>query len=192
MRYSILFLEYDPNGVNRETTIKSLQSVIDNSKEYDFELIHVKNVKGYVNAVNEGLSRAKGEYIVQVANDVFLEDSKWLEKLTKDNSICGWRTIPFYLTGLYRPDFACWGISREVLNKVGLMDSSYSEGYGFDDDDYFYSCLDKGVGIVDSQIKLTHLETLTYNTVFKEDKEKMMQRNKEIFISKWMDKLNLK
>lgn len=189
IKYSVVFLEYDPNGINRETSTKSLISIIEHSKEYNYELIHVKNVKGFVHAVNDGLSRSKGDYIVVVANDVFIEDYKWLEKFKIDNALCGWRLTPFFITGQLRPDFACWGLSKETFTKLGLMDTQFAEGYGFDDDDYVFRARELGIQIIDVGIELTHLESLTYKTVFKEEKESMTYRNERLFREKWSEKL---
>lgn len=184
VKHSIIFLEYDPEGINRETTIKSLQSVIEHSKDYDFELIHIKNVKGFVCAVNKGLQQATGEYIAVVANDVFIKDYEWLPKLAQ-YGLCGWRLTPFFLTGELRPDFACWGMPYSVFEQIGLMDERFAEGYGFDDDDYVYRARELDIPIIDSKIDLEHLECLTYKTVFKKDKEAMTSRNQSIFYDKW-------
>lgn len=185
MKYSIVFLEYDPQGVNRAMSIKSLQSVIEHSKEYDFELIHVKNVLGFVNAVNQGLSQAKGDYIVVVANDVMMEDYAWLSKFEVENALIGWRLIPFFITRQLRPDFACWGLSRETFKNLGLMSTEYQHGYGFDDDDYVFTARDLDIEMVDAGIKLSHGESVTYNTIFKEQKQAMTERNELIFRTKW-------
>lgn len=185
MKYSIVFLEYDPEGINRKMTNESMLSVIEKSVNYDFELVHVKNVKGFVCAVNEGLRRSQGDHIVVVANDVLMKDSKWLDKFTMGNALIGWRLVPFFLTDEPFPDFACFGMSRQSFEKLGYMDERYKDGYGFDDNDYSYKAKEVGLDLVDAGVILQHLECKTYSTVFKDQKEDMTLRNQRIFIDKW-------
>lgn len=190
MKYSIIFLEYDPNGINTETTRKSLESIKEHSKGYDYELVHVLNVKGFVNAVNDGLKRSVGDFKVVVANDVYIKDTRWLDKFAVENALIGWKLTPFFITGELRPDFACWGLSKDTFEKLGFMDKQFEEGYGFDDDDYTFRARDLGIQIVDAKVDLVHLECLTYRSVFKEEKEAMTHRNETLFRQKWGHKIN--
>lgn len=183
--HSIIFLEYDPQGINRTITHESLASIVQNSTAYDYELIHVKNVKGFVTAVNEGLARAKGEWLVVVANDVVIDDPEWLTKLSVDNVIASWQLTPFFITKEMRADFACWCISRKVYETIGPMSTEYANGYGYDDDDYIFTAKQHGILSYDAKVSLKHLESMTYNTIFKEEKRKMTVLNESIFRSKW-------
>lgn len=185
---SIIFLDYDPDGINLATTQQSLASIISHTQA-NYELVHVKNVKGFVCAVNEGLRRATGDYLIVVANDVMILDSDWVEKMTHDNALVGWRLTPFFITGELRPDFACWGMSRSVFETIGYMDEQFKDGYGFDDDDYVFRAREKGFAIIDGEVTLQHLESLTYRTVFKAEKEAMTSRNETLFREKWASKL---
>lgn len=189
--YSIIFLEYDPEGMNRTVSHESLRSIIANSEAYDYELVHVKNVKGFVSAVNEGLDRAQGEWLVVVANDVIISDPQWLNKLSVKNVIASWRLTPFFMTGEMRADFACWAIHRDVYKKLGGMNVAFASGYGFDDDDYIQRAKELKILSYDAGITLHHLESLTYNTLFKEEKDAMTERNRTLFEKIWGYKLGL-
>lgn len=189
MKYSVIFLQYDPDSINTKTTMESYLSILDNSDGADMELIKVIDVKGFVNAVNGGLSKAKGDYLIVVANDIIIKDKNWLEKMAVDDALCGWRLTPFFITGEMRPDFGCWSMSRKVFEKIGLMDKKFENGYGFDDDDYVFRAKELGIKLHDSKVKLTHLENMTYKTVFKDLKEEMTQRNESLFRNKWSSKI---
>jgi hypothetical protein len=183
MKYSIVFTEYDPNGENLQMSHSSLKTVVHNSLE-NYELIHVRDAHSYVEAINEGLTKAKGDYITFVSNDIFLQETQWLTKFTRDG-IGGWRYIPFVLTGEMRPDFSCWSISRSTLDTMGLMDMSFSEGMGFEDDDYIYTARIKNVPLYNAEIRLEHLEGQTVDKLFKETKEEKSKHNRDVFKKKW-------
>ena len=184
IEFSIIWLNYDPDSINVEMSEKSKESILAHAKG-SYEFIEVKDVKGFVHAVNQGLNQAKGKWLIVVANDVVIEDPDWLSKFKVENALIGWRFITFFLTGEERPDFACWGLSKETFEKLGPMDVRFAEGYGFDDDDYVYRARDLGIKLHDAQVKLHHLECKTYNTVFKDLKQDMTERNQRLFIEKW-------
>jgi len=182
MKYSIVFTEYDPDGVNLSMSHASLKSILENTKE-NFEIVHVRDASSYTSAINEGLTRAIGEYIVFVSNDIFLQETQWLTKFTREG-IGGWRFLPFYLTNELRPDFSCWSISRNAFNEMGLMDTSYEEGMYFEDDDYIYTARQKNIPLFNAEIRLEHLEGQTLNKLFPKRNE-MIKHNREIFRKKW-------
>lgn len=192
MKYSIIFLNYDPENT-KEWIPETRRLIEEHSKNFDYELIEVKDVKGYVNAVNEGFKRATGDYFIVFNDDIYLNDDLWLLKLTADNAIVSWRKVPFFKNGDMYPDGSCWGLSRETQEKIGLMDTAYAEGYGCDEVDYFYTAKELGVGWESYDVHLTHAENKTYSSdYFKAQKEAMTERNVRIFHEKWQEILNLK
>ena len=184
----VVFLNYDPDDRNKEMTDKSRQSIFDNGGHFSF--LEVRDVKGFVNAVNKGFE-VKADHYIFVANDVVIDDKNWIEKMTVPNAICGWRFGTFYLNGDKFPDFACFSLSREIYDKVGGMDVSFQEGYGFDDNDFTYRIKEAGYDIKDAQVKLKHLQNVTYNTHFGDTLRDMTEHNKRLFLDKLADKLGL-
>lgn len=107
---------------------------------------------GYTKATNEGIKKARGEYIVCLNNDtVLLAQSKndWLKILEQpfltDQAVgitgcmkehCPHADRKFLL-------FFCVMIARKVIDKIGLLDESFSPGYGEDCD---YCCKAEDVG----------------------------------------------
>ena len=167
-----------------------LLSIIKNSSEKEYEIIPVYHTNlNYSTAVNKGIKRASGDYLVICSNDVIIHDKKWLEKYSSLDGIASFRQYPFYLTQELIPDASCWGMSRETFNKVGLLDERFKDGYGYEDNDYWMRCNDLGVPMLDAHADVIHKENQTYQAYFSKEKEEMMQKNKQLFIQKWSHKL---
>lgn len=189
MRYSIIFPTYDPE--NKKTFVAESLESFKKYADKEHEFIIVKDVKGYSNAINEGLHRATGNYII-IASDDTIVNEPYLEKLTADNAVVSWRFVKFYMTGEDMPDGSLYGFSREVYEKMGDMDTQYVGGYGCDEVDHFFTAKDKGVEFKAVPIDVKHLENQTFKTYWTPEKEAMTTRNISLFYEKWKDKYNLK
>lgn len=187
---NIILLNYDPTG-ELEYMTELCRDSIKRYSRGEYKIHEIKNVKGFVNAVNAGLSVDGGDYFIFVANDVEIKDDNWIEKMTQENALVGWRLNDFYINGDKFPDFACFALSRNTLNKIGIMDTIYQDGYGFDDNDWTYTAKEKGVQIIDAGVILVHHENKTYSTHFSKEKEQMTERNHRIFVEKWGKKLGI-
>lgn len=185
MKYSIVFPSYDPDRKRDELIARSLFSVVANSEGHDYEIIPVRNVKGFTTAVNTGFAKATGDYLIMVADDVVIEDPAWLKKMAVPNAITAWRMVPFFLTGEQMPDAACWGMSRGVYQKIGPMDDIFAEGYGFDDNDYWWRAKQLGIELVDANVQLYHKENDAYNQYWGPERQALLDRNQAIFRQKW-------
>lgn len=177
MKTLVCFLNYDPEEKNKEMSDESRASL-------GVDVFEIKNVKGFVNAVNEGLKQ-DADYYIFVANDVVMEDPHWLDKMQEPDALVGWRMTPFFLNGKLFPDFACFGLSRHVRDIVGLMDTVFADGYGFDDNDYSNRVAAEGFALIDAGVKLRHLENKTYAQYFSAEKDAMTTRNQSIYLEKW-------
>lgn len=114
-----------------------------NSLGEPFKLIWFDNALGYTKAVNKGIKKAKGEFIILLNNDIEIlpsEKNYWLTRLYKpflENNNTG-------ITGplsLYDHDvnntfivFFCAMISKCAFINVGLLDEQFNPGYGEDID----------------------------------------------------------
>lgn len=123
----------------------------DNTKEYvtnlgkPFKLIWADEKLGYPKATNLGLKSAKGKYLVLLNNDAVLikqEKNTWLEMMKKPFEQYGQvgMTGPMLFKGI--PDistdfimFFCAMTSKEVIDKIGILDESFSPG-GVEDVDF--------------------------------------------------------
>ena len=189
-KYSIILPTYDPELKKVEQTKIALESV-KKYAELPHEIIIVKDVVGYSNAINEGLHRATGDYIIVASDDIEIHEP-YLAKLTKENAVVSWRFVPFYMTGELVPDGSLYGFSRETYEKMGDMDTAYVGGYGCDEVDHFFSAKDNGVEFASGDIKVTHKENQTFKTYWTPEKEGMTTRNVGIFYQKWHKKYELK
>lgn len=191
IKYSLIFLNYDPQET-KDWVEDTRRQIIENSPLEGVEFIEVKNVRGYVNAVNEGLRKAKGEYLLILNDDIIINDYRWLEKLAQPNAITSWKKNPFHMNGEMLPDGACWCIHRPVFEKIGYMDEAYGEGYGCDEIDYFYRAKEAGFALLEAPVFMRHMQNKTYSShYFAPMKEAMTAKNANYFYAKWKDKLQL-
>lgn len=107
------------------------------------KLLWFDSAIGYTRATNEGIKIASGEYFILLNNDVLLQPqskNQWIKSLikpflTQENvgitgpmkEICTYANKEFIL-------FFCAMVSRELIDKIGLLDECFSPGYGEDVD----------------------------------------------------------
>ena len=130
-------------------------------KNKNFHVLHWPQPLGYPKAVNMGISAATGEYVILLNNDTVLLDNTWLNSLLEpftNNSKTG-------VTGLikryqgHKPWvlFFCAAIKRDVINKIGLLDETFTPGCG-EDIDYCIRAYNAGYNIVQvPEIKLNDI-----------------------------------
>ena len=111
-------------------------------REIPVKLVWSDEALGYTKATNEGIKIAKGEYVVLLNNDtLMLPQSRnlWLQLLEepfskKEMGLTG----PLQLYDNYANApvliFFCVMIKRELFDKIGLLDESFSPGGGEDID----------------------------------------------------------
>lgn len=180
MKYTIFFLYWDPENKLGDMTRDSLYSIVKNSKGRDYEII-VLDRKGLYEEFNRGATIGHGDYFIQFANDVILDDPDWLEKLCIPDTITGaWETVG--PTGDKEVDGSVFCIPRSVWNKIGDWDVNF-KGYGWADQDYLQRARDLGVSLAGTGIRMKHLENQTYKAYGTNIKEEV-DANKEYFYSK--------
>jgi GT2 family glycosyltransferase len=80
--------------------------------------------------------------------------------------------------------FFCVAIKREVINKVGLLDEVYGIGM-FEDDDYCMRVKKAGYSLICADDVLIHHHLGASFNKDPEWKEKLFQKNKAIYESRW-------
>ena len=184
VKYSIIIPNYDPEHKLTEFLSKCLVSVGKNSEDY--EVILISNVVGFPKAVNIGLSKCKGEFIVILNNDIEIKDSKWLEKLSHSTKISGWKLRDFSAFDLNDvPDGACWCMSREIYKKIGGLDEIFSVGYGWEDGDYWMRAKKLNIEFHDAKVKLIHYDNKTFELYHPGKFIYQLNHNKNLFKKKW-------
>ncbi len=171
MKLSIVIPTYN----RRDLVFKCLTSVYNNTDLSDSEVIVVSNgcsdrtvehlqyhkpkvhilhwhqPLGYPKAVNLGMSAATGDYVILLNNDTEIFGNDWIDQLLKPfttnpkTGITG--LIKRYQGGKPWVLFFCAAIKREVINKIGLLDETFTPGCG-EDIDYCIRAFNAGYDIV--------------------------------------------
>jgi len=168
------FAEHCFERIKKYTTLPYELILIDNGsihgqdllRKYANTLITNKENLGFAKALNQGFNEAKGEWICQMNNDVFIWEG-WLEALMKtfeDNPDCGLAmpalmkqtkngkealefkkidlSVNFDKYGEKAEFGSCWLTKKEILDKVKKINNGYvfDENFkvGFGEDRYLY------------------------------------------------------
>lgn len=119
-------------------------------KNKQFHIVSWHKPLGYPKAVNMGLSAATGDYVILLNNDTELFSKDWADQLLKpferpEVGVTG--LIKRYQGGKPWVLFFCAAIKREVINKIGLLDETFTPGCG-EDIDYCIRAYNAGYSIV--------------------------------------------
>lgn len=185
MKYSILVTAYDPDKKLTAMTDVCLRSIEECSKGEDYELIVLRDHLGLFSAYNVLFEQAKGDYLVVVPNDTVIMSKDWLKLLAIPDKITSWHVGTFLLTGHREPDGGVTCYPRSIVDKVGLYDERFDQGYGFGDNDWFHRADMLGVDIVQVPIKLKHDGNTTYMSYWPEKKQEMYRKCEQLFKEKW-------
>jgi GT2 family glycosyltransferase len=148
-------------------------------------LIVVRNAEnlGFVKATNQGIMLSTAERVVLLNNDAVPMAPGWLERLdaalTGTVGIVGPRSQPNgtlsgqmpYLSSTVLPRssmlvFFCAMLTREVVERVGLLDESLGIGLG-DDDDYCYRAQAAGFDLCYlGDLMVWHYHKTTFRQLF--------------------------
>lgn len=186
MKASLIVTYYDPDVKKLGMLTDALFSLGNcASRAYELELILVHNGASYTESVNGGLSRATGDYLIVLNDDILMKDPMFLEKMCKDDCITAWQLGTFHLTGDRVPDAACFGMSRKTFEKLGLLDLRYKDGINFEDTDYFLTAKSLGIPFVDACVDMLHFGNTTLNAYFNAIKWDRTYHNESLFRQKW-------
>ncbi len=185
VKFSVLVTAYDPDKKLTEMTDACLKSIEEHSKGEDYELIVLRDHLGLFSAYNVLFKQAKGEYFVVVPNDTVIMEDKWLTKLAIPDKITSWHIGTFLLTGHKEPDGGVTCYPRNIVEKVGLYDEKFDEGYGFGDNDWFHRADLLNVELQEVPLKLKHNGNTTYMSYWPEKKKEMYDHCEKLFKDKW-------
>lgn len=123
----------------------------ENFKDKNFHLVHWPKPLGYPKAVNMGMSAATGDIVILLNNDIAILGNSWYsiltEPFTTDPSAGVTGVIKRYQGGKPWILFFCAAIKRDVINKIGLLDETFTPGCG-EDIDYCMRAFNAGYSIV--------------------------------------------
>ncbi|RLG94910.1 hypothetical protein DRO29_06165 [Candidatus Bathyarchaeota archaeon] len=153
-----------------------------------------KDRRGFVLAYNHGINFAMkhgADYVAIVNSDVLVPEG-WLKALLnalKKNPHFGWVACKMKTNGNYTTfgTLGCCLISREAIEKVGLLDLDFNDGQGFDDDDWIRRFWINGFmphGV--TTLPAIHVHpSLTFDKIYGEKRFERFRRNQQIFQQKW-------
>lgn len=186
MKASLIVTYYDPEAKKLSMLADALISLGNcASRAYEIELVLVHNGPSYTESVNDGLSRASGDFLIVLNDDILMKDPMFLEKMCQEGCITAWQLGDFHLTEERVPDAACFGMSREVFKRMGLLDLRYKDGINFEDTDYFFKAKSLGIPFVDAHVDMVHFGNATLNTYFDSIRWDRTYHNESIFRQKW-------
>lgn len=183
--YSIVIGHYDPLSKKTEMFKALMDSIEEHSKNYDYEIVIIKDGPSYCESYNAGMKAAKGDWIVVLNDDTLVGDSEWLNKLESDG-IASWRVGSFHMHPEPLPDAACFMFSRETFKKLGLIDEVYKDGINYEDTDYFLTAHKLGIPFYQRDINFTHYGYKTTGIYYTENSAADGKTlNRGIFNSRW-------
>lgn len=186
MKYSILMPSYDPDMLKHEQFMAAIKSIEHCSKGRDYELIIRKNGDmSYGEAFNNCLKSSRGDYIIQVHDDMVIKDDQWLEKLSDPDYFCSPGISTFFMDGSDSPLWPIIGMPRWIFEKVGFLDEAYKHGLGFDDNDYIFRMKELDIPIKIVDVKYDHIGGLNYFTYYNGQLSALEKINIKIFKEKW-------
>jgi len=199
--------------------IISANGCTDNTKEYInsldpniFKLIWSDEAIGFTKATNKGITQASGEYIILLNNDVELisqEKNDWINKLLQPfNSnekigITGPMKVHCQYANAELIIFFCVCIKHSTFDEIGLLDESFSPGYG-EDTDFCVRCKQKGYKLVQvpeetqhyydsnkmtGDFPIYHKGNETFKSV--RDNEDILSKNRIILATKYNPSIKL-
>lgn len=164
-KYSFCLPYYDPTYEKTEKITNLIKSIVRNSSTDDYEFVIVKDGNSYTESHNTAMLNAKGEYLIIFNDDIEVLDPEFVEKFTVEG------------LGAWKGSAHAWSIPRYIMDRVGVMDERFKDGFNCEDTDYFHRVKLAGFKIIDLDIDLKHNQ----NRIRYADTE----INRKIFIEKW-------
>src|SRR5205085_7249714 len=139
--YSVLLTAYDPDQRLTKMTAECIQRIHEMSDGLDYELLMDNEPGGPGPAFNRMFLAAKGDYNIIMCNDVMVETPGWLEILATPGAMTSWHKGRSSIIDEESLDGSGLCIPRDVRERIGLIDESFADGVGYEDDDLLHRAL---------------------------------------------------
>ncbi|GGG83373.1 glycosyltransferase family 2 protein [Paenibacillus radicis (ex Gao et al. 2016)] len=184
-------------------------------QEQNINFISHPGNTGFPIACNWGLRLARGEYILLLNNDVLVSKhwlGNMLQHFRRDAAVGIVGPLSNYVSGRQQIEMTgndvetaarllnehrgeyevvkrvigfCMLFSRDLLQRVGLLDERFSPGH-FEDDDYCYRASLAGYRIVIAKDTFVfHHGSASFKQGDREALNELLARNRQLFIDKW-------
>lgn len=86
----------------------------------------------------------------------------------------------------------CFLVDRRVINKIGYVDEIYSEGYGYDETDYFLRAQNQGfTARLSHKAYVYHRAYTTFEARNPGKLKELFMKNHRIFVKKWYPQMRI-
>lgn len=163
---------------------------------------------GFVKAINQGMKASIAPYVCWLNNDTVVTVG-WLDRMRETMVLhepqkCGF-VMPkstfhvnpqiFQSARLGRdvqlPTILgfCVLIDRRVIDDIGFLDERFSEGYGYDETDYFRRAQERGwTAWLSAKAFVYHRAFSIFDAVYPRQLEELYKRNRKLYEEKWGSK----
>jgi len=145
---------------NFNNLIETFVSLLKNTT-IEYNLMIIKNdYKGFASAINQGMKVIQNDKTydgcILINDDVIFASDTWINKLTKNKDMYDIISCKNNINNERdHVAFWCTYISREVIDKIGILDEQFLIGEN-EDVDYCFRAIDAGFKINDSECEAFH------------------------------------
>jgi GT2 family glycosyltransferase len=162
-------------------------------KQADVYIRHEGGNRGCAVSWNDGIKKAKGEYLVIISDDVFVTHG-WLECMVNalklfPKAYASMPAVSNMPAGLEPEEIrtwipaCCFMLTRECIKDIGLFDERFHP-FNYEDVDYWTRLLKSGHTIArDYSVEVRHEEGQVIHSF--DDNGSVDQKNRERYLEKW-------
>lgn len=213
MRYSIILATLVRRPEHVEMVEKCISHIRTFSKDYELIIVdddsplhntylkeqsdvyirHTGGNKGCAVGWNDGLKVAKGDYLVVISDDVFVNEG-WLDCMVNaldqfPNALASMPAVQGMPSGLQPEEVktwipaSCFMLRKECLDIVGFFDEQFYP-FNYEDVDYWTRVFQSGHTIArDYSVQVQHLEGQVIHSI--ENNSAIDLKNREKYLQKW-------
>jgi beta-1,4-mannosyl-glycoprotein beta-1,4-N-acetylglucosaminyltransferase len=177
------------NGVTNET--KEYLRVVEHQDDINITTLYSPEPLGFPKAINMGIKRSTGDYVVLLNDDVvFIPQSKneWLDIMsapftTPENvGVTGLKLLGSSFSKQEYLMFFCVMFRRSVIDVIGLLDENFSPAF-VEDEEYCLRATQFGYKIQEVGAQVYHKSSATLNNF--EEKRQIVKRNRYYLLNKY-------
>lgn len=187
-RFAVVITHHNPNGELTKMYDRYVKSITKYAQGVDYQIVTITDGSCWADSINKGLLRAMEfdpDYYILSNDDMLNLDPDFFKKFAIDDGLSSWQIRSCHLTAKQMIDASLFGMSRDIFQRLGFMDTAYYGGMNFEDTDYCLRAHELGMPMVYNGCKVKHYGDQTSSRDPR--KWEKIYRNEEIFRNKWKD-----